>query len=227
MRPFCPTYHGQDMTPDWLAHLFATIDGIPSWQLYAIVGVLLVVETTILIGVVTPGEVVLLAAATTVGSAGEYASLAAVAVGASIVGQTGGFLLGRQFGGRIRASWAGRRVGEPNWQRAEHVLRDGRGRVLVGSRFAAVAHAVVPMIAGMLRMPVHRFGWYTVIGAVVWGVVYVGLGSAASAVLRKAAPLLGPAVTAVLLAAIIVGLGFRAVRRRRDRNTRDRNIEGE
>lgn len=205
------------MPSDWLACFFATIEAIPSWQLYAMVGALLVLETTMLIGVVTPGEVALLAAATTVGSAGEYASLAAVAAGASIVGQTGGFLLGRRFGSRIRASWAGRRVGEPNWQRAEQVLRDGRGRVLVGSRFAAVLHALVPLIAGMLRMPARRFGYYTVIGAVVWGVVYVGLGSAASAVLRKTAHLLGPTVTAVLLGAVVVGVGFRAVQRRRAR----------
>jgi membrane-associated protein len=200
---------------EWLGSFFAMIDGLPMWQLYTVVGALLVLETTVLVGLVTPGEVVLLAAATTVGSAGEYAALAAVAAGASVVGQTGGYLLGRTFGGRIRASWGGRKIGEPNWGRAEAVLRGGTGRALVGSRFLAVAHSLVPVIAGTLRMPWGRYARYTVLGAVVWGLVYVGLGSAASIAIRKFAHLLGPTVTTVVVAAVVVALIVRAVRKHR------------
>jgi membrane-associated protein len=200
---------------EWLGSFFAMIDGLPMWQLYTVVGALLVLETTVLVGLVTPGEVVLLAAATTVGSAGEYAALAAVAAGASVVGQTGGYLLGRTFGGRIRASWGGRKIGEPNWGRAEAVLRGGTGRALVGSRFLAVAHSLVPVIAGTLRMPWGRYARYTVLGAVVWGLVYVGLGSAASIALRKSAHLLGPTVTTVVVVAVATVLIVRAVRKRR------------
>ncbi|OLT13924.1 hypothetical protein BJF78_20755 [Pseudonocardia sp. CNS-139] len=200
---------------DWLGSFFAMIDGVPAWQLYTVVGVLLMLETTVLIGLVTPGEVVLLAAATTVASPGEYAALAAVAAGASIVGQTGGYLLGRTFGGRIRASWAGRKVGEPNWARAEAVLRGGTGRALVGSRFLAVAHSLVPVIAGTLRMPWRRFGGYTAIGATLWGIVYVGLGSAASAAVRHSAHLIGPTATGIVVAAVAVVVAVRMVRRHR------------
>jgi membrane-associated protein len=200
---------------DWLGSFFAMIDAIPTWQLYAVVGALLVLETTVLIGLVTPGEVVLLAAATTVGTAGEYLALAAVAAAASIAGQNGGYLLGRTFGGRIRTSWGGRKIGEANWARAEAVLRGGTGRALVGSRFLAVAHSLVPVIAGTLRMPWGRYARYTAIGAVLWGLVYVGLGSAASIAIRHSAHLLGPTVTAVVVAAVVVTLIVRAVRGRR------------
>jgi membrane-associated protein len=200
---------------EWLDAFFAMMDAVPSWQLYAVVGLLLVLETTVLIGLVTPGEVVLLAAATTVGTAGEYAALAAVAAGASIAGQTGGYLLGRTFGGRIRASWAGRKLGEPNWVRAEAVLRGGSGRAIVGSRFLAVAHSLVPVMAGTLRMPMGRYARYTALGAVVWGLVYVGLGSAASLAIRHSAHLLGPTVTGVVVVAVAVALGVRAVRKHR------------
>lgn len=93
---------------DWLGSFSALIDALPAWQLYGVVGLLLVLETSVLIGLVAPGEVVLLAAATTVGSAGENAALAGVAAGASMVGQSGGYLLGRQLRPRIRTSWAGR-----------------------------------------------------------------------------------------------------------------------
>jgi membrane-associated protein len=200
---------------EWLDSFFAMIDAIPMWQLYTVVGVLLVLETTVLVGLVTPGEVVLLAAATTVGGTGEYLALAAIAAGASVVGQNGGYLLGRRFGGRIRASWGGRKIGESNWARAEGVLRGGTGRALVASRFLAVAHSLVPVIAGTLRMPWGRFARYTAVGAVLWGLVYVGLGSAASIAIRHSAHLLGPTVTTVAIAAVVVTLIVRAVRKRR------------
>jgi membrane-associated protein len=210
-----PVRDDRMMINDWLDAFFSTLDAIPAWQLYLVVGLLLMLETTMLIGLVTPGEVVLLAAATAVRSAGEYVALAAVAAGASLVGQTGGYLIGRRFGGRIRTSWAGRRVGEPNWLRAEAVLRGEKGRALVGSRFLAVAHSLVPVLAGTLRMPWRRFARYTALGAVVWGLVYVGLGSAASAALRQSAHLVGPTVTGVFVAVVVVALGVRAIRRRR------------
>lgn len=92
------------------------------------------------------------------------------------------------------------------------MLRSGKGRVLVGSRFLAVAHSLVPVLAGTLAMPRARFVRYTVLGAVVWALVYVGLGSAASAVLRGAAHLVGPIATGAVVAAVLV---VRAVRRRR------------
>jgi membrane-associated protein len=200
---------------DWLGSFFALIDAIPVWQLYSAVGVLLVLETTVLVGLVTPGEVVLLAAATTVGTAGEFAALAAIAAGASFTGQTGGYLLGRAFGGRIRASWAGRKIGEQNWVRAEAVLRGGTGRAIVVSRFLAVAHSLVPVLAGALRMPRSRFARYTALGAVIWGLVYVSLGSAASLALRQAAHLVGPTATGVLVAVALTVLVVREVRKRR------------
>jgi membrane-associated protein len=199
-----------------IADFFAALDAIPGWQLYAGVGLLLVLETTILIGVVTPGEIVLLAAATTVGTAGEYAALAAVAAGASLVGQTGGYLIGRRFGGTIRSSRAGRAIGEHNWLRAEAVLRGGTGRAIIVSRFLAVAHSLVPVIAGTLLMPMQRFLRYTVLGAVVWGLVYVGLGSAASLAIRNAAHLVGPTATGIAVVVVVVLLAVRGIRKRRE-----------
>jgi len=201
--------------------LLGALDAIPFWQLCLIVGVLLVLETTVAVGLVTPGEVVLLAAATTVAGPGEYAVMVAVAAVASLIGQTGGYLIGRRFGGRIRRSWVGRKIGEPHWVRAEGVLRGGAGRAIVGSRFLAVAHSLVPVIAGTLRMPLRRFAPYTALGAVLWGLIYVGLGSAASTAVRHSAHLIGPAFTTVLVGAVVVALVVRAVRGRR-REARER-----
>ena len=215
--PACGPTSVEGVVTDWLDALFRTLDAIPAWQLYLAVGVMLVLETTALVGLVTPGEVVLLAVASTVDSPGEYAALVAVAAAASMVGQSGGYLLGRTFGERFRASRPGRMIGADHWARAEQVLSGGTGRVIVGSRFLAVVHALVPVIAGTLRMPPHRFFPYTALGAAVWGLVYVGLGSAASAAIRHGAHLVGPTVTAVVAGVVVALLVARAVRRRRAR----------
>lgn len=208
---------------EWISELLDrvlnAVDAVPLWQLYLVVGVLLVLETTVAVGLVTPGEVVLLAAATTVGSVQEYVGLAAVAALASLIGQTGGYLIGRRFGGPLRAGRVGRWVGAENWATAERLLRGGTGRALVGSRFLAVAHSLVPVVAGTLRMPVRRFARYTVIGAVLWALVYVGLGSAASTAVRGSAHLLGPTVTAVAVSGIVAVVVVRKVRSRRARRT--------
>ena len=199
----------------WLDSFFATLDAIPFWLLLTVVGVLLVLETTALVGLVTPGEVVLLAAATTVGSAWEYAALVTVTAGGTIVGQTGGYLLGRRTGPWLRQSRAGRWIGEPNWQRAEQLVAGGAARTIVGARFMAVAHSLVPVIAGSLRMDVGRFLRCTVVGAAAWALVYVTLGSAASAAIRQVAHLVGPTATALVAATVVVLLVLRAIRRHR------------
>jgi membrane-associated protein len=194
---------------------FATLDAIPFPLLLTVVGVLLVLETTALVGLVTPGEVVLLAAATTVGSGWEYAALVAVAAGGTIVGQTGGYLIGRRTGPWLRESRAGRWIGAPTWQRAEALVHSGASRAIVGARFLAVAHSLVPVIAGSLRMDVGRFLRCTVVGAAAWALVYVTLGSAASAAIRQVAHLVGPTATGLAVAAVAVVLVVRAIRRHR------------
>jgi membrane-associated protein len=70
-------------------------------------------------------------------------------------------------------------------------------------------------------MPLRRFAPYTALGAVLWGLVYVGLGSAASTAVRHSAHLIGPVFTGVLVGAVVVALVIRAVRGRR-REARER-----
>jgi membrane-associated protein len=78
-----------------------------------------------------------------------------------------------------------------------------------------VAHSLVPVIAGTLRMPLARFARYTAIGAVVWGLVYVGLGSAASTAIRHSAHLIGPTATGLVVTVAVALLVVRAARKRR------------
>src|SRR6266511_3803663 len=76
----------------------------------------------------------------------------------AVAGDQLGYLLGRLFGPRLRASRLGRLVGEDRWAKASASLRVRGGRAVFVGRFVGVLRALVPALAGMARMPYRVFG---------------------------------------------------------------------
>ena len=109
--------------------------------LLAGLGILL--ETSILIGLIIPGDTIVIVASTAVDTPGSVHRLILAVIVGALFGESIGFALGRFFGPKIRASRLGRWIGEHNWVRAENYL-DRRGGIAVFiSRFlpgAALAH---------------------------------------------------------------------------------------
>ncbi len=110
----------------WLLDAVQTVDPVLRTVL---AGIAILLETSVLVGLIVPGDTVVIVAATAVGSVAEAAVLMVVVVVGALVGESIGFWLGRWLGPRIRFSRLGRRIGEDNWTRAELYLRrrgDGR-----------------------------------------------------------------------------------------------------
>ncbi|WP_246868887.1 DedA family protein [Saccharopolyspora sp. ASAGF58] len=132
-----------------------------------------------------PGEATLLLTIAVLGGRWAPALFAAAVVG-NVIGQSGGYWLGRLIGPGLRNTWAGRKIGAHRWQAAEAIVQDTGGRALITTRFVAVVHAVVPAVVGTLRLPFGRFLGLSAIGAVLWAgvqtAVAVALGAAARAV---------------------------------------------
>ncbi|GLW11079.1 membrane protein [Microtetraspora sp. NBRC 13810] len=178
---------------DWLA----TQQGV---TVALVVSVFLVVETSLFLGLLVPGDGVVLLAGASVTSVAEFPPLVLVAVAGALIGQTGGYLLGYHWGPRVRHSRAGRRLGERNWRRAERlVLGRGGGWALAGSRFIPLMHALVPVLAGTLRMPYRRFLAWECLAAVVWSTSYAAIGALVGNTLRANGHLIGYAISAVIL----------------------------
>src|SRR6185437_16416990 len=118
------------------------------------------IEMTFLAGLLVPGEsVVMLAGSLPHGPVGIAAAVVAGTAG-GLTGQICGYAVGRAFGPRLRGTRLGRRIGAERFDRAEAYLRDRGAPALVAVRFVAVIHAVVPIVAGIVRMPFGRFlGW--------------------------------------------------------------------
>lgn len=151
----------------------------------AIAGVAILLETSILIGLIVPGDTIVIVAGTGVTGVVEFIALYIVVVIGALGGESIGFALGKHFGEHIRRSRIGQRIGEHNWQRAEHYV-DRRGGIAVFlSRFLPVLHSLVPVTVGMSSMTYRRFLAWTVPACLIWTGAYVSVGSAAAETYRE------------------------------------------
>jgi membrane-associated protein len=174
-------------------------------------------ETSLLVGLVVPGDTIVLVAATAVDSPAEYIGLLVAVVVGALCGESLGFVLGRWFGPKIRHSRLGSRIGEKNWQRAANYV-DRRGGIAVFvSRFLPVLHSLVPVTVGMSNMAYRRFLAWTAPACVLWATAYVTFGSLAAVSYRQVASTLHFAgyifVGVLVLFAIAVLVGKKLLER--------------
>lgn len=143
-------------------------------------GVAIMLETSILIGLLVPGDTIVLVAAIGVASWTEGVALGLAVVAGALVGESLGFWLGQWAGPHIRASWLGRRIGEHNWARSERYLRRRGGIAIFLSRFLPVLHSLVPLTVGMSGYAYRRFIAWTLPACALWATIYVGLAAGAA-----------------------------------------------
>lgn len=168
----------------WVLDLVRSVDPVAR-TLLAGVGIFL--ETSLLVGLIVPGDTIVLVAATAVDSPAQYAGLLVAVIVGALGGESVGFALGRWFGHKIRDSRLGARIGLRNWQRAANYV-DRRGGIAVFvSRFLPVLHSLVPVTVGMSNMPYRRFIAWTTPACILWAFAYVTFGSVAAVSYRELA----------------------------------------
>ncbi|MFF1574527.1 DedA family protein [Leifsonia sp. NPDC058292] len=166
----------------WILDLVQSVDPVLRT---AIAGVGILFETSILIGLIVPGDTIVLVASTAVDGTAEYWWLVAVVIAGSLAGESIGFALGRFFGPKIRASRLGRRIGTDNWSKAEAYLQKRGGIAVFLSRFLPVLHSLIPLTVGMSRMRYRTFIVWTAPACVIWAFAYVSVGSLAAGSYRE------------------------------------------
>jgi len=167
---------------NWLLQAVHSVN--PSLRVL-LAGVAMLFETSILLGLIVPGDTVVLVAATAVNGPVEFVSLAVAVVLGSLAGESIGFWLGRYFGPRIRRSRLGQRVGEKNWIRAETYLERRGGIAVAISRFLPVFHSLVPLVVGSSAMRYRTFIAWTVPACAIWAVTYISVGAFAAESYRQ------------------------------------------
>jgi membrane-associated protein len=190
--------------------LLEALASLPLWALAGAVAVVMAVEASLLTGVVVPGDLVVLFAASTATTATRFAVLWAAVAAGSVVGETVGYGIGRLFGVRVQASRIGRWLGQERWARAADFLRRRGARAVFAGRFLAAVHAVLPIVAGTVRMGYRRFVVAAVVGALTWSALYMAIGALAGASYRTVAERLNE-VSGVLAGGLIGAALFAGV----------------
>lgn len=208
-----------DALLDALDRVLDLVAGLDPLVLILAVVAFTTLETTALIGSVVPGDAVVLLAASTVDSPLRFVSVLAAAAGGSYAGDLAGYGIGRAVGPRLRASRFGRLLGEHRWARAEAYLAGRGASVLVPVRFAAVVHAVAPVVAGTVGMPLRRFALFAGLGSIAWAATCTVIGTAIGAAYREYRELSLLTTLLVIAAGTLVLAARRLLRHRRGTGT--------
>lgn len=198
-----------------VAGVLQGLAGLNVTALYVLAGLFTALETSVGIGLLIPGDSVVLLAGTTAITPHRFAALVAATALGSLAGESVGYLLGRRYGTRLRTGRLGRRLREDRWVAAEAFLAGRGGRAVAVARFVAVVHALVPVVAGIVGMSYRRLVGWGAVGAVAWSLLYVAIGAAAGASWRQYGDQMGLAGLAMLGATLAVLLMVRAARRGR------------
>lgn len=188
-----------------LAYLLDLVSRLGNWS-YLLIFVIAMLECAAFLGLVVPGESLMLACGFL--SHQRVLMLDAVIVAGTlgaIIGDNIGYELGRRMGrGWLLAG--GARVGltEARVEAAEVFFeRHGSKAVFLG-RFVGYARALVPFVAGTSEMDHRVFMLYNALGAVIWAAGVTVLGYFVGASWRLAEAWIGGIGTAVLVVAVLV-----------------------
>jgi membrane protein DedA with SNARE-associated domain len=190
---------------DWLSTL-------NEWTVLLFTFLATTAETTFLLGLLVPGESVVMLAGSLPGGPAGIALAVAVGTAGALTGQICGYAVGRVFGTRLRGTRLGRRIGAERFDRAEAYLRERGGSALAAVRFVAVIHAVVPIVAGVVKMPFGRFLFWSALGTTLWVGAFVALGAVTAGADQSGG--LGVVLTAIGATCLgVVPLAARLIRR--------------
>lgn len=190
-----------------LEYLVNLVERLGHWG-YVVIFMGAMAESAAFLGVLVPGESLVLVAGFLAAQQALHldALMVVVAVGAAI-GDSIGYELGRRLG----EPWVlryGRYVGV----RASHLERSHAffarhgGKAVFLGRFVGFARALVPFLAGASRMPYRRFLPYNALGALLWSVSFLLLGYLLGASWQVAEKWVGrgSAILAVLLIFVLL-----------------------
>jgi len=157
-------------------YLSAIIQQYGLWT-YAILFVVIFIETGFVVMPFLPGDSLLFAA-------GTFAALGALKVGwlvlalsaAAIIGDTVNYWVGHYIGPKVFHKDKARFFKKEYLDRTHAFYEKHGGKTIIIARFVPIIRSFAPLVAGIGRMSYGRFIAYNVVGGVGWVVLLVGAG---------------------------------------------------
>ncbi len=178
-------------------------DTLGAWT-YLLVGAFAFLETGAGVGLVVPGETVMLLGGAVAGQGAiDVYLLIGIAWFAAWAGDTASFFIGRRLG-RDFVLEKGPRVGisHERFEQVENYFKSHGGKTILVGRFIGLVRALAPFVAGSSGMGYRAFVPYSVLGTGVWSSLHILIGYIFSRSIDKAAKYAGQG--AFLLATLIV-----------------------
>jgi membrane-associated protein len=148
---------------DRLIQLLGTL--LSSWPGYAALFGLVFAETGLLVGIVVPGDSMLFTVGVVVGAGHSSIWLVnAILMLAAIVGDSTGYLLGRQTGPRIFSRKDSLFFKQEYVSRTQAFYERYGGKTILFARFLPVVRSFAAFMAGVGRMPYSRFLPFSICG---------------------------------------------------------------
>ena len=162
------------------------------------------VESLAVIGTIFPGSTIVFAGGMLIGlKALDPWAVSVVAVAGAILGDGISYWLGHRYQHAICSMWPIRTHPELIVRGEAYFAAHGRKSVFLG-RFFGPLRAIVPIIAGMAKMPAGHFYVMNVLSALVWAAAHLVPGALFGASLQLAGAVSARLVA--LVALIVVGL---------------------
>ncbi|SDR69096.1 DedA family protein [Agrococcus carbonis] len=192
------------MIDDAIGGFLDAVAGIDPLLRTVLAGIAILLETSVLLGLVVPGDTIVIVAALAVEEWPWWLGLIVATVIGALCGETIGFAIGRWLAPAIDR-WLERRWprASKQWRRTERYLARRGGPAIFLSRFLPVAHSLVPLIAGGAGMPYRRFLRWTLPACLLWATAYATAGWLAGGTYRELADRLHGA--GYVLVAVIAG----------------------
>lgn len=184
--------------------------------LHAAVAGLAFSETAVFLDFIVPGEVGMVIAGAAAERTGTplVTMILAAALGATL-GDTVSYLIGRRWGRPLLCRYAFvRERMAPKIDRAEDWFGERGGVAIFLGRFVGALRAVVPLTAGIGRMPYRRFLPWNVAASLAWGGLTVTLGYVAGEHIASFVDRAGWAISGIVLAGALVWFLVARARRR-------------
>ena len=154
-----------------------TAEALGAWT-YALVGVAAFLETGAFVGLIAPGETIVIAAGVIAGQGTiDLFPLIGLVWVCAVLGDTTSFVIGRRLG----RPWLERhgvkvKITHERLEQVEGYFDRYGGRTILIGRFIGLVRALAPFIAGSSGLAYKRFIPYSIVGCGLWATAFSVLG---------------------------------------------------
>ena len=197
--------------------------GLGKWT-YLLVGFLAFLETGAFVGLVAPGETVVIVGGVIAGQ-GEISLTLLIGIvwACAFLGDTTSFFIGRRLGrGFMLRHGPKLKITEERLEQVERFFARHGGKTILIGRFVGLVRALAPFIAGSSGLRYGRFAPFSIVGTGLWATVFAVLGYVFYQSFDQVAHVAGQATFALgVTVAVVVG-GVYTWRRLREEEQRRR-----